>query len=280
MPPFVLIPEPEQQSHQRENHEEDQRRADGQPDIVQIDEIVVHEVLDHVDALIRVVAEEDVGFPERLEEVHDGDHEDEPGVRRDHGKRDPRELLPPARAVEGGSLVQLRRHGVQRGEEEHHVIPRVLPEIQDQEHPKRLLPRPVRRVHPEVFQNSVHHTEVGEDDLEEQNDRGHRKYQRKDEESPKNVVLFEIPEQQKRDEQGQDQDARQSDAEEFERVLRCELERRAFQNVLIVFQSHKFRGAHALGQRHFERDPKGDDEERPEADEGGQGEEKAGEGVL
>ena len=131
MPPFVLVPESEQQSHQRENHEEDQRGPDGKPDVVQVDEIVVHEVLDHVDALIRVVAEEDVGFPEGLEQIDNRNDEDEPRVRSDKRQGDPRELTPPARAVEGRRLVQLLRDGVQRGEEEHHVVARVLLEIQD-----------------------------------------------------------------------------------------------------------------------------------------------------
>ena len=201
MPPFVLIPEPEQQSHQRENHEEHERRADRQPDVVQVDEIVVHEVLDHVDALIRVVAEEDVRLAEGFEQVDDGDHEDEPGVRRDHRQGDPRELFPPARAVEGGRFVQLWRDGVQRGEEEHDVIPRVLPEVQYQEHPKRLLPRPVRRVHPEVFEHAVHHTEVGEDDLEEQDDGRHREHQREDEKRPEYIVFLEVAEQQQGDQE-------------------------------------------------------------------------------
>ena len=279
-PPFVLVSESEQQAHQRENYEEHERRADRQPDIVQVDEIVVHEMLDHVDALVRVVAEEDVCLAEGLEQVHNGDHQNEPRVRRDHRQSDPRELFPPACAVEGSRFVQLRRDGVQRGEEEHHVIPRVLPEIQNQQYPERLLPRPIRRVHPEVFQHAVHHAEVGEDDLEEQHDRGHREHQREDEERAKEVVFLEVAKQEKRDEQRQNQDARQSDAEEFERVLRRELERRATEDVPVVFEPHELRRSHALGERHFEGDPEGDDEEHPEADESRKGEEEAGEGVL
>ena len=170
MPPFVLVPQSQQQPDEHENHEEHEHRADRQPDVVQIDEIVVHEVLDHVDALIRVIAEEDVRLAEGLEEVHDGDHQNESRVRRDHRQGDPCELLPPARTVKRGRLVEIRRDGVQRGEEEHHVVAGVLPEVQDQKHPERLLPRPVRRVQAKVFQHPVHHAEVGEDDLEEQHD--------------------------------------------------------------------------------------------------------------
>ena len=73
-------------------------------------------------------------------------------------------------------------------------------------------------------------------------------------------VGIEIPEQEKRDQERQDQDARQGDAEEFEGVLRREPERRAAENVPIVFESHELRRSHALGQRHFQGDPEGDDE--------------------
>ena len=135
-------------------------------------------------------------------------------------------------------------------------------------------------MHPEVFQYPVHHAEVGEDDLEEQHDRRHRQHQREDEESPENVVFLEVAEQEQGDQQRQDQNARQGDAEKLERVLCGELEGRAFQHIPIVFQSHEFRGAHALGEGHFHGDPERDHEERAQAHEGGQREEEAGDGVL
>ena len=81
-------------------------------------------------------------------------------------------------------------------------------------------------MHPEVFQHAVHHAEVGEDDLEEQDDRRDRQHQRKYEEGAENVVFFEVAEQEKCNQKRQDQDARQGDAEEFERILRRQLEGR------------------------------------------------------
>ena len=70
----------------------------------------------------------------------------------------------------------------------------------------------------EIFKHAVHHAEVGEDDLEEQHDRRNRQHQREDEEGPENVVFLEVAEQQKRNQKRQDQNARQGDTEEFERV--------------------------------------------------------------
>ena len=93
-------------------------------------EHVVHEMLEHIQPVVWVIAREQINFTEDLERVDDGQDRDEQDGRGEIAQLDVEEDIAARRAVQLRRLDQLLRDIVERGHEQNHVIAEVFPEEQ------------------------------------------------------------------------------------------------------------------------------------------------------
>lgn len=128
----------EQQEYKGENHKENKQRCYREALVVQILKVVVHEVLQHVNAFIRHTAADEICFAERFERVYDGDNKDKEEIRDEQRECYVTKALQSVRPLKRGDPVKILGNGVEPREEQHDVIAAVFPHINPQQHEKRV----------------------------------------------------------------------------------------------------------------------------------------------
>ena len=234
-----LHPE-QQQQHQQEDHDEDQQRRRGEPGVVQVLEVVVHEVLEHVDALVGPVASQQIGLPEGLEGVDDGDdeHEEEVGDHQRQGD------VPQNVALRGpiahGGVCIVRGDRAQARQEQDHVISAVLPEVQTDEHQEgQLGVQPVPHGEAQARQELVDHPAPVKERPHYRHHGCHRDHHGHQKGGTEEAGAPEFPVQGQSQQEGKDHQQRHTHADEAEGISRRQAEGSAAQQVGVVPQTHE-----------------------------------------
>ena len=231
-----------------DHREEDRRRGDVL--IVQLGEVVVQEVLEHIDCLVRVVSVEKIALAEDLQGVHHREDEREEQSRRDVRDRDPDRLLKRVRPVDPRGLDHALVHPGQGGEHQHHVQSAVLPEEDEQQGVKR---REGRNVSIPQHDDG----RGGQDHRQEQGGLDERKPCRK-------------PDEQEGEDQGNRHRQRNGEDGELPHVLHRQLEVFVLEQPLEVVEPDELLREGVFREGVIERIDEGDDEEGEEAREGGE----------
>ena len=282
-PPFSLLPpgfEAEQHQHQREDHQEHQQRRHRKALVAQVLEVVVHEMLQHVDALVGVGPAQQVGFPEGLEGVDDGHDQDKEEGGHQQRQRDVPHGLPVAGALTGGGLPVFLGDGGQPGQEQDQVVAAVFPDVQpDQNREGVFRLDPILNRQAQGGQQLVDEPPVREKRLHDDDHRRRGQHQRVQEQRAEEGRALELVEQQQRQQEGKDHQQRHADDDEPECVAGRQPEGRAAENIQVVAQPHKGGAARAAGKGEADAPQKGDQVKPGEADQKRQRQQIPGQGV-
>lgn len=107
----MLSLDPEKQQYQQKNHHKDQQRRCGQAGIIDVLEVVVHEMLEHIDALVGTVSPQQERLPEGFEGIDHRNDEYKEEVGDHQGQGNAPEDMAGRGAVAPGGVGVVRRNG-------------------------------------------------------------------------------------------------------------------------------------------------------------------------
>ena len=167
------------------------------------------------------------------------------------------------------------------GEEEDDVVAAVFPDVEEDQNGEGVGGKePVDGRDMEKAEEIVDEAALVKDDLEEEDDGGDGKDEGEDKGSAKELVPAELTVEEKGDEEGHDHDERDGDEDEAQGVPGGQLEGGVAQHIGVVGKTDESRTVKAGGHGDIDAEEEGEEEEESHAENGGQGEEEAGPGLL
>src|SRR5216683_119002 len=235
----VAAQQPELEEGEDEDHrEEDPRHRGGRAELEKILERRLVEMLDHrARGVARTALGEDEYLPEDLEGSDDVGDEDEEEHRAEQRQGDGPEAPPPARAIEGGGLVELARDVLEAREIDDEVVARHPPDggQDDRPHGRGGIREPGADRNPERLQVVVERPDDGVEEPEpHEPDRDHGKRERKEECAPEKCPQRGAPVERDRKRQRDGQDGQRAGHRVERRVDEAHMEARVLEEPLVV----------------------------------------------
>ena len=210
-PIFILFPlsclvpslKAEQSEHQHKNDREDQKRRHRKPLVAQIPEIIVHKMLEHVDALVRARPAQKVRLPEGFEGIDDRNDKDEKEGGHEERQGDVLHDLEGVRPFAGGCFPVFPGNGAQPRQEKDEVVAAVFPDVQADEDRKGM-----RRLDPvfsgqaEAGKQTVYNPRLRKERLHHNDHRGRRQHQRAEKEGAEKADPLKFLKQKQRQQEG------------------------------------------------------------------------------